>query len=160
MLELLVYGSLKRDQPNFARYCAGYSQVSSASVAGQLYRQTNGYPMIVVPAGHIQAIGTSDGAADVKLLERLQTEHPCEEAELPAGDWEWIEGDLFGYTGRFVERLRRLDLLEDFNPGQRSVYYRAAVPARTDQGTRWVWTYVAAEGEIPAGAVRIGTTWP
>ena len=97
MLNLFVYGSLKRSEQNFARYCSGFTHAHDASVVGRLYRQADGYPMLVVPQTHL--IGTSDRAADVALLQDHHREHPCQAPALPQGDWQWISGDLFQYQG-------------------------------------------------------------
>ena len=160
MLTLFVYGSLKRGQQNFDRYCSGYRQALAASVVGRLYRQADGYPMLVVPAENIQAVGTVDGLADTELLGHQNDSSPCGEPTLPTGDWQWITGDLLQYEDDWSQRLRRLDRLEDFYPDQASLYYRAIIAARTEQGPCWVWAYVAPAGVLPTGATRMGTSWP
>jgi gamma-glutamylcyclotransferase (GGCT)/AIG2-like uncharacterized protein YtfP len=165
MLDLFVYGSLKRGEENFAPYCAGFAQALTAKIAGRLYRQADGYPMLLVPESSVQAVGTGDPCVDARLLEELQSQPVAGRSEPVKddrkwSDWEWIEGDLFRYDSDLETRLSRLDELEDFRPGQPSLYHRAIVAARTETGDRWVWTYVAPKGQLPPGAVRMPPRWP
>ncbi|MCA9246832.1 MAG: gamma-glutamylcyclotransferase [Planctomycetales bacterium] len=160
MLDLFVYGSLKRGQQNFDRYCAGCIAAEPARIAGRLYRQADGYPMLVVPSQRAQALGTGDGAADVRTLAQVRARKTPTDVDPPDGDWQWIEGEVFRYDTDIAARLAQLDVLEDFRPGAMSLYHRVIVAVLAESGPTWVWTYIAPHGKLPAGAIRMGSAWP
>ena len=153
--KIFVYGSLKRGERNFAAYCRGFQAVAAATVVGQLFRQPDGYPMLVVPAAHVLAVGTNDPAFDVETLAEIEADELQQEAE--GADWEQITGEIFSFGDPEV-RLPRIDELEEFVPGGNSLYHRVIVPAM-HAVIEPVWTYVAPEGRVPPGSARMGTSW-
>jgi gamma-glutamylcyclotransferase (GGCT)/AIG2-like uncharacterized protein YtfP len=162
-LRVFVYGTLKQGQRNHAHYCRGVLAIEPASVLGQLYYLSHGqhlpygYPMLQVPPEHILAIGTGDYLEDAALPSKLASQG-LPPAPNISGDWE----PIFGEIHTFDDPLRRLpawDALEDFHPGGESLYHRVVLRVLPPQSTL-VWTYVAANGRLPAAAARIGPCWP
>jgi gamma-glutamylcyclotransferase (GGCT)/AIG2-like uncharacterized protein YtfP len=160
---LFVYGTLKQGQRNFSRYCQGVLAIEPACVSGRLYHLSQGYhlpygyPMLEVPSQHVLARGTRDYLADAALLERLARDTPLCVPEA-AGDWASIAGEIQTFDDP-LERFPALDELEDFDPGGKSLYHRVVVRVQPPQNVL-VWTYVAADGNVPSSAVRIGSSWP
>ena len=154
-LRLFVYGTLKQTQRNFSRYCRGVISIESACVLGRLYHLPYGYPMLEVPPEQVLAIGSRDYLADAKLLERLAPHMPSPQS--PTDDWQSIVGEIQTFDDPLT-RLPPLDELENFRPGEQSLYHRVALRVLPPLSTL-VWTYVAADGRLPAGAVRIGPQW-
>jgi gamma-glutamylcyclotransferase (GGCT)/AIG2-like uncharacterized protein YtfP len=64
-LRLFVYGTPKRGQRNFGRYCAGALSVQEATVVGRLYETVGGIPFLQIPAAAVLADGTTDPLADL-----------------------------------------------------------------------------------------------
>jgi gamma-glutamylcyclotransferase (GGCT)/AIG2-like uncharacterized protein YtfP len=156
-IRLFVYGTLKQGERNFAHYCQGVLAIEPACVLGRLYDLPYGYPMLEVPSEHILAIGTRDYLRDSALLEQLNAQSLPPPAEV-TGDWGPISGEIHLYDdpeGRFAA----IDPLETFNPEGESLYHRVVLRVQPPQSCL-VWTYVAAAGRLPVGAVRIGSRWP
>jgi gamma-glutamylcyclotransferase (GGCT)/AIG2-like uncharacterized protein YtfP len=157
---IFVYGTLKQGERNFDRYCHGVLSIEPACVWGRLYylsaghHLTYGYPMLKVPPEHILAIGSDDYQRDASLPSAL-----AETSVKPAdgGDWELIAGEVHTFDDPLT-RFRSLDALEDFRPGHKSLYHRVALRLHAP-AERVVWTYIAADGHLPADAVRIGPCW-
>lgn len=160
---LFVYGTLKQGQRNFERYCRGALAVEPACVLGRLYylaqglHLSYGYPMLDIPPGRALALGSADYLADAALLERLACSAVAPAPVLASG-WELIAGEVLTFDDP-LERLPKLDALEDFRPGEASLYHRVAVQLCQPRG-KTVWTYVAANHAVPESAVRIGPCWP
>jgi gamma-glutamylcyclotransferase (GGCT)/AIG2-like uncharacterized protein YtfP len=158
MLRVFVYGTLQRGQRNHQRYCQGLIDVAPATVRGRLYELPQGYPMLAIPDEAL-AVGTRDAAADVATQERFAEavrDHAVPVNDSTVEDWDSIHGELLSFDDAET-RLPLFDELEDFHPGSPSLYVR--VLTRSEQG-QVVWTYVAPDGRLPAGAARIGAKWP
>lgn len=153
---LFVYGTLKQGQRNFPHYCGGVLAVQPACVLGRLYDLPYGYPMLEIPPQHVLAVGTGDYEHDAALAARLAGSTLSPPAPV-TGDWEMIFGEVQTFDDP-AARLPRLDVLENFRPGGESLYHRVVV--RLQSPHELVWTYVAADGRLPAGAVRTGPRWP
>jgi gamma-glutamylcyclotransferase (GGCT)/AIG2-like uncharacterized protein YtfP len=159
LLRIFVYGTLKQGQRNFARFCGGVLAIEPASVLGRLYYLSDGrhlsygYPMLEVPPEHVLAVGSSDYVGDAARLDRASVSPAAVQ-----GDWEAIQGEIHTFDDP-VQRLTAMDRLEDFHPGGPSLYHRVLLRTLAPVGSL-VWTYVAAEGRVPAGAERIGPSWP
>lgn len=176
-LRIFVYGSLKRGYRNHTAYCQGYDSFRAATVVGRLYRQAEGYPMLVVPPASILAHGTSGMRADLAQLVRLEESLVSQQLQadeslatnLADGPWQEIRGEIYQWTAGHLESneiLARLDRLEDFYPADeaadinRSLYHRVIVLARHAAGVEPVWTFVAPQGELPPGCTPMGRSWP
>jgi gamma-glutamylcyclotransferase (GGCT)/AIG2-like uncharacterized protein YtfP len=157
MLRVFVYGTLQSGQRNHERYCRGVVSREAATVRGRLYELPQGYPMLAIP-GEGLAIGTRDAAADVaRQLQLAQdSSDDASGAEPIDDDWPAIHGEILSFDDAEI-RLPLLDELEDFHPGGPSLYVRVLL--RSQQG-QVVWTYVAPDGQLPQGAIRVGTRWP
>ncbi len=153
---LFVYGTLKQGERNFERYCRGVRSIEPATVLGRLYHLPYGYPMLDVPQEHVLATGTADYARDAEMLAELE-QRSRKPGSDPGGDWVAICGEILTFDDPLeLGRLAGLDALENFRPGETSLYRRVIV--RLLSPDRLVWTYVAA-GRLPPGAVRIENRW-
>lgn len=157
--ELFVYGTLRHDQPEHARYCRGVTAWTRARLRGRLYRIVEGYRLLVLPAVAILQRATDDPHAD-DMSRRAFSPAVIEAAAAAASradpEATWIEGELL----RFAEAAMAwppLDAWEGTSTHGDSVYARVVVPvypADPDQPPRAAWVY--ASTRVPAGAVA----WP
>jgi gamma-glutamylcyclotransferase (GGCT)/AIG2-like uncharacterized protein YtfP len=153
MLTMFFYGTLKRGERNYERYCSGALSVEGARLRGDLYDIPNmDYPALVVPEESILAYGTSDFAGDAEEQRRLGGE-PAPSIEGPR-----VFGEIFVF-GDPESRLPALDHLEGFDPADASSHYRRVLlPAETDGGTGLLaWVYVV---ENSSGVHLPGGRWP
>jgi gamma-glutamylcyclotransferase (GGCT)/AIG2-like uncharacterized protein YtfP len=158
-LDVFVYGTLKRSQVNHEAFCRGALAVEDAWTRGRLFHLPAGYPALEIAPGCLLAEGTADLAADLALQdrwrERLRHDPPApvEEPAYPRAFGEWVS---FGDPG---VRLPRLDRLEVFRPGRRSLYQRVLVLAWVGEADlpRPAWTYVQAQ---PRGTRVPSGRWP
>lgn len=172
---VFVYGSLKQGYRNHLKFCSGYDGLRPAIVQGKMFRQPDGYPMLQVPEKTVLAQGSADLAADFLRFEQVKQTweqtlansaikpSPVDSDE--AQGWESIKGEILTWesegTAEKLERLSRLDWLEDFSPGSPAcLYHRAIVPARVDDLWEPVWIYIAPEGVLPPGISPMGRSWP
>ena len=150
---MFFYGTLKRGERNFERYCGGALRVERATVCGDLYdHPLFGYPALVVPEESIRAFGTADYSADVERQRRLGREP----ARPPEGTRAF--GEVFAFDDPEA-RLPAIDRLEGFDPAESSSHYRRALlPVETTEGfVTLVWAYVVRESSgvyLPEG------NWP
>jgi gamma-glutamylcyclotransferase (GGCT)/AIG2-like uncharacterized protein YtfP len=159
LFRLFVYGTLKRGHGNHARYCRGVLTIEPASTIGRLYSLPQGYPMLLVPQSHHLAVGTADYLQDAARQQQLTARWQTESLPaLPERDWDLIRGEVLTFDDPLA-RLPRLDALEAFHPGGRSLYHRVLVPVNAADAQP-IWTYVAPGGQLPTGARRIGSSWP
>jgi gamma-glutamylcyclotransferase (GGCT)/AIG2-like uncharacterized protein YtfP len=160
-LRIFVYGTLKQGFHNYARYCRGVLSIERAVTLGRLYGLPQGYPMLDVPADRAFAMGTDDYLADVATQLRIAAAWASEPPTLvdyPQPDWDEISGEVLTFDDPLT-RLPPLDRLEDFRPGNVSMYHRVIVPVWSPN-LEPVWTYVAPDGRLPPEARRIGPVWP
>lgn len=154
---LFVYGTLKRGHRNHARYCSGYRACVEAAVVGQLYDLPAGYPMLVVPSDSILAVGTSSPLADVATQLAIPSTATTQLTSRAPSEVVVVHGELLTFDDA-PARIPPIDALEDFTPGQPSLYLRVML-ATIDPLGRIVWTYVAPDGRLPPGARAIAK-WP
>ena len=155
MIHIFVYGTLKRGYGNFNRYCTSACSIKPARVWGRLYQLPQGYPMLAVPVGQMLAMGTGHPAED-EQLQHAWRQRPADDAN--DGPWELISGEVLSFPDA-ESCLPPLDALEDFRPPERQTYHRVLLHTEPP-GPPAVWAYVAPNGKLPAGARRIGTSWP
>ena len=161
MLNLFVYGTLKRGCRNHHGFCCGFVEVREASVRGRLF-EGPGYPSLEVPEADILAQGTTDPLADTATQARLSHRVQAGVQRLPDGasgeTWGTVYGELFIF-GDPQTRLPSIDRLEGFHPGGRSLYRRVLVPATVEGARQLAWVY--AVEKLGSGRRRITSgRWP
>jgi gamma-glutamylcyclotransferase (GGCT)/AIG2-like uncharacterized protein YtfP len=152
-LSMFFYGTLKRGERNYERYCSGALRVEGATLRGDLYDFPRmDYPALVVPEESILAYGTSDYAKDAEEQRWLGGEP----VQLPAGPR--VFGELFLFDDP-ESRLPALDRLEGFDPAHASSHYRRVLlPVETIGGlVLLAWAYVVEESP---GVNLPGGRWP
>lgn len=147
---LFVYGSLQRGQPAHRRFCKGATGIAEAGLWGRLYRLAEGYPALALPAGSILAQGSADPLGDATLARVTAISDPL--SARPAGDWQWLRGQLLVLPDP-ARSLPRLDRYEEFRPGREGPYRRVLTAVRTSRGPHAAWTYCTPHP--PAGGVRL-----
>lgn len=137
LLDVFVYGTLKRGQRNHERFCREALTVREATVRGRLYDLPYGFPALLVPKVDVQATGTTDYLFDARAKSHAQT-RPQEKS--PGRDIVYGELLTFDDPG---QRLPDLDALEGFRPGESGFYRRVLVPATPAEAgtTVLAWTY-------------------
>lgn len=161
MLNLFVYGTLKRGCRNHQDFCRGFVEVREASVRGRLY-QGPGYPVLEVPEGDILAQGTADPLADAATQARLSHRVQAGLRQPPEGatgeTCDTVYGELFTFDDPRT-RLPSIDRLEGFHPGGRSLYRRVLVPASVDGLRQPAWVYAVENLDIGRRWIASGR-WP
>ncbi|MBA3475066.1 MAG: gamma-glutamylcyclotransferase [Rubrobacter sp.] len=153
LLDVFVYGTLKRGQRNHERFCRGVLAVREATVRGRLYDLPFGFPALVVPKEDVWATGTADYRADVEAQNHARTGTP-----VTSPNQDVVHGELMSFDDS-EERLPALDGLEGFRPGGKSFYGRVLVPATLAETGAIVpvWIYVV---ESASGVYLPGGCWP
>lgn len=136
MLQLFVYGSLKRGLHNHERFCAGASRIENACLWGRIYGLKYGFPALEIPEEAPLAHGSADPLADARRQQLPGT--PA--LRRPKGDWDLVQGELVTLADPLRD-LPAIDRLEAFRPGARSLYLRSLVPVQTDSGVVAGWVY-------------------
>lgn len=136
MLQLFVYGSLKRGFHNHEHFFSGAGRVEEARVWGRLYGLKYGFPALEIPAHLALLHGSHDPQADL----RQQLDASPLEFARPEGDWDLVHGELITLVNPRRD-LPPVDRLEAFRPGKRSLYRRSLVPVQTDRGVVAGWVY-------------------
>ncbi len=152
-LRLFVYGTLKRGQCNH-HLCRGVRSIQPATLTGRLYYAPPGYPALTLDAEQILARGTGELEADLRRAEAAEDSVETESIVGPSR----VYGELHVYAKSPVERLRRFDRLEQFEPEaiERCEYVRVLTRVRAvGGGVMPAWTYIWA-GE-PSRLSRIAT---
>lgn len=136
MLQLFVYGSLKRGFHNHEHFFSTAGRVEKAWVWGRLYGLKYGFPALEIPA-HLPLLhGSRDPEAD---LDHQLAVSPLN-VNRPEGDWDQVHGELITLVNPRRD-LPPVDRLEAFRPGRRSLYLRSLVPVQTDRGVVAGWVY-------------------
>jgi gamma-glutamylcyclotransferase (GGCT)/AIG2-like uncharacterized protein YtfP len=153
LLDIFVYGTLKRGQRNHQRFCRGALAAREATVRGRLYDLPLGFPALVVPEEDVQATGTGEYLSDAKARSHA---HTAPKEVSPA--WDAVYGELLTFDDP-EKRLPDLDALEGFRPGEEGFYRRILVPATLAQTGEAVpaWTYAV---ESASGVYLPGGRWP
>ena len=166
MLNLFVYGTLKRGFWNHDRFCRGVLTVEDAVVCGRLFETPSGIPILQVPEEDILAHGTADPLADVATQTRLAALMPNHEPtpdRLPknatCAPWGPVYGELLTFDDPET-RLPAIDRLEGFRPGGPCLYRRVLIPVRVGDRTFPAWVYVAESRRTGALKELSGGVWP
>lgn len=153
LLDVFVYGTLKRGQRNHERFCRGVLAVREATVRGLLYDLPFGFPALVVPKEDVWTTGTANYRADVEAQNNART------GTLGTSpNRDVVHGELMSFDDS-EERLPALDSLEGFRPGEKSCYGRVLGPATVAETGAIVpaWVYVV---ESASGVYLPGGCWP
>lgn len=149
LLQVFVYGTLKRGCENHDLFCAGALCIVPATVRGRLFAHPAVFPMLTVPRQTVLAVGTTDPLHDAGTQAAFRGRPLQSATEIEASadlgpHWRRIRGELITFDDPAI-RLPALDELEDFHPGQPSLYLRVLVAAQTSQRSFTpAWAYVAA----------------
>lgn len=154
--ELFVYGTLRHDQPEHARYCRGVTGWREARLRGRLVRIVEGYLLLVVPPAAVLHRATADAAADEARRRALDPTALAHAAQaLERAGISWIRGELLAFADAGVA-WPPLDRWEGASLDGRGVYARVVVPVwcgheRSAPAAAWVY----AATQAPAGAVDV-----
>jgi gamma-glutamylcyclotransferase (GGCT)/AIG2-like uncharacterized protein YtfP len=153
LLDVFVYGTLKRGQRNYERFCQGALAVREATVRGRLYDLPFGFPALVVPTEDVLATGTGEYLSDAKPRSHAQA-GPHELSPY----WDTVYGELLTFDDP-KKRLPNLDALEGFRPGESGFYSRVLVPATLTEADTTVlaWTYAV---DSTSGTYLPEGRWP
>lgn len=147
--QLFVYGTLRHDQPEHAKYCRGVTGWQPARVRGQLWMLTAGYRIVTLARSAVLLNATADAAGDeMRRAALVAGQEPL------ADDSGWIEGELLSFRDAVIA-WPPLDGWEDFSPTRRTgSYARVVVPVeigdRAHPRRIAAWMYAATEA--PPGA--------
>lgn len=150
MLQIFVYGTLKRGQHNHDYYCQDATDIAPAATVGQLFELPFGFPGIRVPNSTIRATGSADYLADARMHHTV-TSHP----QTPETPWSLVHGELLTFPD--ANSLSRLDALEGYVPGAKGLYIRVLIPVTTRKAIHLAWTYALTR---EAGSRLPGGRWP
>lgn len=150
MLQVFVYGTLKRGQRNHDYYCQDAADISPATTVGQLFDLPFGFPGIRVPNSAIHAIGSADYLADARMHHAV-----ARDLETPAAPWSLVHGELMTFPD--ANNLTRLDALEGYVPGEKGLYIRVLIPITTGEETSLAWAYALTR---EAGSRLPNNRWP
>ena len=161
VLQLFVYGTLKRGYPNHDRFCQGALEIREAQVRGRLY-EGPGFPLLEVPHEDVLACGTADPLADVAAQARLSDRvgsysQPFPESATRAS-WGAVYGELLTLDDPDF-RLPAIDRLEGFRPGGSSLYRRVLVPVAVSDTHQLAWVYTLEATRIKRRRIVSGC-WP
>lgn len=156
--ELFVYGTLRHDQPEHARYCRGVLGWKPARLRASLWRIPAGYRLAVVPPGAVLFDATTDAIADERRRSAIDAPQLARAASAATDETTgWIEGELLAFSDAALA-WPPLDAWENSAPGEPGMYPRRVVPVEVcARDARWrviaAWAYV---GTRPAaGAVAL-----
>ena len=146
-LRVFVYGTLKKGFSNHDRYCAGVLSIFPACRRGRLFVLSENVPAMTVPEEDILLYGTASAASDIEAQERfksvLRRKGETRPASTVGAEWRTVQGELLAFDDAEI-RLPLLDSLEEFQPGQESLYKRALVYVSLPGGEQTsAWTYIA-----------------
>ena len=145
LLQLFVYGTLKRGFWNHDRFCQGVLSVEEAEVTGRLYQFPSGIPILQVPKAHILAHGTSSPLADLatqrRFTEKLAQHLDLQPQDAPVGDWGLVSGELLTFSDP-ESRLPAIDRLEGYRPGGPFLYRRVLAPVTVSDQVSTAWIYI------------------
>ncbi|WP_018142035.1 gamma-glutamylcyclotransferase [Thioalkalivibrio sp. ALJ7] len=155
VVDLFVYGTLKRGLANHRAFCAEAVRIQPATIIGRLYHLPVGYPAVQIPPSQVLLEASPDPARDAGRQHR-----PPKPASPEAPEAHW--GAIHGEWIRLPDPARTLppvDTLEGVRPDGRGEYRRALVSARTEGGPRALWVYWMPQ--LPSGARYLPEgTWP
>lgn len=140
LLAVFVYGTLKRGERNHARYAANACRVDPCAVVGRLWRRHTGTPILELPPGAALAPGTADPGADLATQQRFAPPRAQGGSSVWLPYYVEVRGELCLFED-VATALPHLDELEEFVPGQPSLYDRVLAPI-LHPSVGAAWTYV------------------
>ena len=137
VVDLFVYGTLKRGFANHRAFCERAIKIRTASIAGAIFDLPVGYPAVQLPGASILLEAGADPVRDAGRQRLVRTPASAR----PAGA---VREQVHGEWIRLPDPARTLpliDALEGVRADGRGEYRRALVPARTQEGPRALWVY-------------------
>jgi len=151
LLQLFVYGTLKRGFWKHDRFCRGVLTVEYAVVRGRLFETPSGISVLMVPEEDILAVGTTNPLADVAAQARVVAcmanpePTPDRLPKNPTGaPWGRVYGEILTFDDPVI-RLPAIDQLEGFHPGGPCLYRRVLVPVQINATVLPAWVYVVGD---------------
>ncbi|WP_024325975.1 gamma-glutamylcyclotransferase [Thioalkalivibrio sp. AKL19] len=137
VVDLFVYGTLKRGFANHRAFCERATKIRTASIAGTMFDLSVGYPAVQIPGDSILLEAGPDPVRDAGRQRLVRNPVPPGRAGDACGrvQGEWIRLPDPACT------LPPVDALEGLRRDRRGEYRRALVPAWTEEGPRALWVY-------------------
>ncbi len=154
--ELFVYGTLRHDRPEHARYCRGVTGWRPARMRGKLFRLVEGYLLLVVPPAALLHRATREPAADEAWRRAITADGLARTAAaMERTGASWVEGELLAFSDATLA-WPPLDRWEGTSLEGDSVYARVVVPVHTgDAAGSLIAAWVYAATRPPPGAVEL-----
>jgi gamma-glutamylcyclotransferase (GGCT)/AIG2-like uncharacterized protein YtfP len=151
-LTLFVYGTLMRRGHYHAELFPDSPPTHAARTPGRLFHLSAGYPAVTLPDS--LQLATASGNLELDSRTEREWRAPVARFVEPASTQDWVHGEVITVTDAL--RMRRLDELEGFRPGGRSLFLRLLVPVWIDlePAPRPAWIYVQKSPrgrQIPSG---------
>jgi gamma-glutamylcyclotransferase (GGCT)/AIG2-like uncharacterized protein YtfP len=153
VLNIFVYGSLKRGFANHSYFCSGYITLQNATVRGRLFALPS-FPALWIPESNILTRGTGDYLADVAK----QSSFPRGGSSGSGDEFGSVSGELLTFADPIV-RLAALDRLEGFNPGGESFYQRVMAYVKAGEHRVPAWLYVFEDHQFEGLTELPGGVW-
>ena len=155
MVDLFVYGTLKRGFANHRAFCRRAIRIRTAAIARAIFDLPVGYPAVQIPGDSILLEAGPDPVRDAgrqRLVRKpVSPEVEGEGREPVHGEWIRLPDP--------ARTLPALDALEGVRADGRGEYRRALVAASTEEGPRALWVYWMPQ--LPPGARHLpGGVWP
>ncbi|WP_019571107.1 gamma-glutamylcyclotransferase [Thioalkalivibrio sp. ALMg3] len=130
VVDLFVYGTLKRGFANHRACCERAIKIRTASIAGAIFDLPVGYPAVQLPGASIPLEAGADPVRDAGRQRLVRTPASARPVH---GEWIRLPDP--------ARTLPLIDALEGVRADGRGEYRRALVPARTQEGPRALWVY-------------------
>lgn len=153
MLNLFVYGTLKRGFANHRYFCQEYLEAQVATVRGRLFALTR-FPALWIPESAVLARGSSNYLGDVAK----QNSFPRSGSGEPGVEFGSVSGELLTFKDPEA-RLAAVDHLEGFNPKGESFYQRVLAYVTAGEYRVPAWLYVFEDHQLGGLAELPGGVW-
>jgi gamma-glutamylcyclotransferase (GGCT)/AIG2-like uncharacterized protein YtfP len=152
--ELFVYGTLRHDQPEHAKYCRGVTGWRPARLRAALWLLPAGYRIATVSPEAVLLTATADPLADESKRSALAAADVDAAGAIDAATAPWLDGEVLSFRDA-GEAWPPLDRWEEFTPGGGGCYARVVIPVEViaaggEPRLIACWAYVATE--TPPGA--------
>ncbi|MFO7954082.1 gamma-glutamylcyclotransferase [Thioalkalivibrio sp.] len=152
VVDLFVYGTLKRGFANHRALCRRAIKIRAASIAGAIFDLPVGYPAVQIPGESILLEAGADPVRDAGRQRLVRKPEP------PGPAREQVHGEWIRLPNP-ARTLPALDALEGVRADGRGEYRRALVPAWTEEGPRALWVYWML-GRPPGACQLPEGRWP
>lgn len=160
--ELFVYGTLRHDQPEHARFCQGVTGWRPARIRARLWLLPAGYRIATVARDAVLMPASANAVVDEARRRTLAPATITATASALLADTAapWLAGEVLSFA-HAAEAWPPLDRWEEFTPGRPGFYQRAVVPVHlagpedAPQRVIAAWAYVALD--VPPGALPVAS---